>query len=67
MAFERKTTRELGVGDQVDVDDLRGTVEKHARTSNGWSVSVREDHTRKLHELEVAPIDVDVPIWDTRS
>lgn len=63
---EMKSTRELVVGDVVSYDDLEATVTESKPEAVGWVVSLRDNHTGALTELDVDPTDVDAPIWETR-
>lgn len=65
---QMKSTRELVVGDRVEVDDQSGVVtESHPSGPHGWAVSIKDPITGKVDELDIDPTDVDVPIWEVHN
>lgn len=61
--LEMKTTRELSIGDRIEVDDQAGTVTACNPLPDGWAVTIKDEMTGEIEELDIAPTDVDVPIW----
>lgn len=65
---QMKSTRELAVGDRVEVDDQAGVIlESHPSGPHGWAVSIKDHITGKVEDLDIDPTDVDVPIWEVHN